>query len=438
MLDSTTATSTSPAALYAATGVGQRESFVLELNSSGSAVLFSTYLGGIFGEEQTFGNGIAQDAAGNVYVVGQTTSRYFPVANGFQSDLRAGVSAFFTKIGSQSLPSSSSEPVSTSVIVPNGMLTLLLPNITGSTTSNPPTLSVAPLSAADTANLSLSNNLGAYDISTTATFSASPSNPVTLCFQAQTVNDPTTFNGLRLIHIVNGNPVDSTSSRDFPTRTVCGSVTSLSPFILINSTPTVSWSAPQGIIYGTKLSSSQLKATASVPGTFTYSPAAGAVLPPGQQTLSVTFTPDNPALYATVTKAVPILVSYSTASCSGDMGHSVLQPINADGTSVFKLGSTVPTKFRVCDANGVSVGLAGTVASYMLVGAGSTSGLTIDEDVYSTNVDNAFRWDSTGKQWVFNQATGKNNPTLSKTNTIYRFQINLKDGSSIQFQYGLK
>jgi hypothetical protein len=60
------------------------------------------------------------------------------------------------------------------------------------------------------------------------------------------------------------------------------------------------------------------------------------------------------------------------------------------------------------------------------------------EDTYSTTADNAFRWDSTGKQWLFNQATGKNNPTLSKTNTIYRFQINLKDGSSIQFQYGLK
>jgi len=98
----------------------------------------------------------------------------------------------------------------------------------------------------------------------------------------------------------------------------------------------------------------------------------------------------------------------------------------------------VPTKFRMCHANGASVGLPGTVVSYILVGAGATSGLTIDEDTYSTNADNAFRWDSSGKQWIFNQSTGKNNPTLPKTNTIYRFQINLKDGSSIQFQHGLK
>jgi len=88
------------------------------------------------------------------------------------------------------------------------------------------------------------------------------------------VNDWTTFNGLRLIHIVNGNPVDSTSSRDFATRTVCGSVTSLSPFILINGTPTVSWSSPQNVTYGTPLSGTQLNATASVPGSFTYSPAS--------------------------------------------------------------------------------------------------------------------------------------------------------------------
>lgn len=274
--------------------------------------------------------------------------------------------------------------------------------------------------------------------STTATFSASPSNPVTLCFQAQTVNDPTTFSGLRLIHIVNGSPVDSTSSRDFPARTVCGSVTSLSPFILINGVPSVSWSGPQSITYGTPLSSTQLNATASVPGTFTYSPAAGSVIGPGQQTLSVTFTPSNPALYSSVTKTTKINVLYSTASCNGDLGHAALQPINADGSCVFKLGSTIPTKFRVCDATGASVGLAGTVVSYLLIGAGSTSGLTVDENVYSTNADNALRWDSTAKQWIFNQATGKNNPSLSQTSTIYRFQITLKDGSKISFQYGLK
>ena len=174
-------------------------------------------------------------------------------------------------------------------------------------------------------------------------------------------------------------------------------------------------------------------------GTFTYTPSAGTVLNPGAgQTLSVTFTPTNRSIYSIVTKTVTINVLYSTSTCNGDLGHTILQPINADGSSVFKLGSTVPTKFRVCDVNGTSVGLPGTVASYRLVAAGATTGLAVDEQVYSTATDSTFRWDSTAQQWIFNQGTGKNNSTLSQANTIYVFRINLKDGTSMQFQYGLK
>jgi hypothetical protein len=132
-------------------------------------------------------------------------------------------------------------------------------------------------------------------------------------------------------------------------------------------------------------------------------------------------------------------VLYATGgTCDGDYGHQILQPINAAGTmSVFKLGSTVPTKFRVCDAKGVSIGTSGVVNGYGLVGAADSSTITVDEDVYSTTPDTAFRWDPTGQQWIFNQST-KSNGTLNKTGTIYYFAINLNDGSSIVFQYGLK
>jgi hypothetical protein len=133
-----------------------------------------------------------------------------------------------------------------------------------------------------------------------------------------------------------------------------------------------------------------------------------------------------------------LTVLYATGGmCAGDVGHAIRQPINVDGSSVFKIGSTVPTKFAVCDANGVSIGTPGVVTGYNLIAAGSSSGLSIDEDVYSTTPDTAFRWDPTGQQWIFNQST-KNNGTLNKTNTLYVFQINLNDGSWITFQYGLK
>lgn len=42
--------------------------------------------------------------------------------------------------------------------------------------------------------------------------------------------------------------------------------------------PTITWPNPANIVYGTALGSAQLDATASVPGTYSYSPAAGTVL----------------------------------------------------------------------------------------------------------------------------------------------------------------
>src|SRR6185503_8129187 len=79
------------------------------------------------------------------------------------------------------------------------------------------------------------------------------------------------------------------------------------------ATPVISWSAPADIVYGTVLTGTQLNATASVPGSFAYTPAAGAVLPAGAgQTLSVTFTPTDTANYATATGNVLISVTKAT------------------------------------------------------------------------------------------------------------------------------
>jgi Beta-propeller repeat len=56
--------------------------FVTKLNASGSDIIYSTFLGGIYGDD---GNGIAIDASGNAYVVGVTGSPNYPVFNAFQS-----------------------------------------------------------------------------------------------------------------------------------------------------------------------------------------------------------------------------------------------------------------------------------------------------------------------------------------------------------------
>ena len=72
------------------------------------------------------------------------------------------------------------------------------------------------------------------------------------------------------------------------------------------STPTITWNTPAAITYGTALGNTQLDATASVAGTFTYTPTIGTVLPGGKQTLSVTFTPDDTTDYTTATASVAI------------------------------------------------------------------------------------------------------------------------------------
>jgi len=73
--------------------------------------------------------------------------------------------------------------------------------------------------------------------------------------------------------------------------------------------PTVTWATPAPIAYGTALSATQLDATASIAGSFVYSPTIGSVLSGGAQKLSVTFTPENSAIYATVTASVTIQVN---------------------------------------------------------------------------------------------------------------------------------
>ena len=75
-------------------------------------------------------------------------------------------------------------------------------------------------------------------------------------------------------------------------------------------------------------------------------------------------------------------------------------------TSSFKKGSTVPVKFRVCDASGNSIGSPGVVTLFDLVKrTNGTTEETAPEDIFSTTPDTAFRWSSTDQQWIFNLST---------------------------------
>jgi hypothetical protein len=72
--------------------------FITELNPTGSALVYSTYLGGSGGD---YGYGIAVDSSGNAYVTGLTGSTNFPLVNPLQPDYGGGTNdAFVAKINS--------------------------------------------------------------------------------------------------------------------------------------------------------------------------------------------------------------------------------------------------------------------------------------------------------------------------------------------------
>ncbi|MBX2895920.1 MAG: gliding motility-associated C-terminal domain-containing protein [Cyclobacteriaceae bacterium] len=127
------------------------------------------------------------------------------------------------------------------------------------------------------------------------------------------------------------------------------SVTGITVAITVNkANPVITWAAPAAITYGTGLSSTQLNATANVPGTFVYTPTAGTVLNAGAgQTLAVNFTPTDFANYnsvtntsvlitvnkatPTVTWATPAAINYGTALSATQLNASA----NSAGTFVY-------------------------------------------------------------------------------------------------------
>jgi hypothetical protein len=95
-------------------------------------------------------------------------------------------------------------------------------------------------------------------------------------------------------------PIDTTNYTT-ATKTVAITVT--------KATPLITWSNPANIVYLTPLGAAQLNATASVPGTFVYTPISGTVLNAGaSQSLHVDFTPTDSTNYLLALKDVTITV----------------------------------------------------------------------------------------------------------------------------------
>jgi MBG domain len=200
--------------------------------------------------------------------------------------------------------------------------------------------------------------------------------------------------------------------------------------VIGKATPTINWSNPAPITYGTALSSTQLNAQAkgvdanNLAGSYTYTPPSGTKLNAGDnQDLKVDFTPNDTTNYTTATKTVQINVNYDFSVASG---AGFLQPINytAHGivfdtnVSTFKAGSTVPVKFVLKDANG-NVVQAASPPQWLTPTKGSATNQPVDESQY---IDLA----TTGTAYLWNGAHYQYNWASPKTGSGFYWRIGVK------------
>ncbi len=129
---------------------------------------------------------------------------------------------------------------------------------------------------------------------------------------------------------------------------------------VIPATPRITWAQPSAIYTDTPLGAAQLDATASVPGTFIYTPPAGAELGAGTSTLHVNFTPTDSVDYTaatgstTITVKSPIITSpISTVFVKGKPGTFTVKA-KGISSSTFSETGTLP--------GGVTLSKAGLLA----------------------------------------------------------------------------
>jgi hypothetical protein len=149
--------------------------------------------------------------------------------------------------------------------------------------------------------------------------------------------------------------------------------------------------------------------------------ASGAVFPLGTTTVTATATD---AAGNTAEASFTVTVTYAWSH--------FLQPINADGTSVFKAGRTVPLKFAL---TGASAGITTAVATFTYRKVRTAAGMAVNEEVTSTTATGGtqFRYDSSSGQYLYNWSTQG-----LEAGYVYELRVDLGDGVSRTVEIALK
>lgn len=313
------------------------------------------------------------------------------------------------------------------VLASDGSLTSILSAASAAikidrTPPSAPTASVPPPTYA--------GNGGWYNDSVTVTFGGSQDPPLADGSPGSGVASvtPPVTRSTSGTHQVSGTASDAAGNASAPTTlsvqvdATTPAVTLTCPLpVVLGSTSSASWNAADGESgLATPASGALALDTSTVGQDKTATLAAGAARDQvGHMSAAATCTYD--VVYA------------SSGSYQGQPTRTALQPINSDGSSVFKQGSTIKVQFRVLDATGASVKTP-VVSEFKLIQViDGTVTTELTEPADSTTPFNEFRWDEASQQWVFNLST--KNLVAGKT---YVYHITLNDGTFIEFRFGLR
>ena len=126
---------------------------------------------------------------------------------------------------------------------------------------------------------------------------------------------------------------------------------------VLPANPTVTWTNPASITYGTPLSAVQLNATASVPGSELYTPPAGTLLRLGPTALSVVFLPTdatdyNSASTIVILDVLPAPLTVTAGNSTRPYGQT--NPVFTGTIAGIQNGDNVSATYS-CSANVTSV-----------------------------------------------------------------------------------
>ena len=179
--------------------------------------------------------------------------------------------------------------------------------------------------------------------------------------------------------------------------------------------PTGSWSDPLSTVKNSTVTTSWTGPAPGALGTWEFSTQA--------------------ADYAT---NVAQAVTRSYAVTYGAAFGGIRQPINADGSSQFKLGSTVPVKFALsCGGSPIANAVAKLAITLGTAGEAPPAGVDEAVSTSAATTGNLFRYDSSGQQYIFNLNTKAGSYQNASGTTVkfvsgqyYTLWIKLDDGTS--------